>query len=132
VKVHLVDGTYELFRAFYGAPPAEDAWGRPVGAVRGILATLSSLLRERDVSHVACAFDHVIESFRNRLFAGYKTGEGVEADLLAQFEPRDGGGPVPGDARGGAGRDLLSRQGSGTVRRRAKGDLPGPPPPPRP
>jgi 5'-3' exonuclease len=89
VKVHLVDGTYELFRAYYGAPPAEDAWGHPVGAVRGILATLSSLLRERDVSHVACAFDHVIESFRNRLFAGYKTGEGVDADLLAQFEPAE-------------------------------------------
>jgi 5'-3' exonuclease len=89
VKVHLVDGTYELFRAYYGAPPAEDPWGHPVGAVRGILATLSSLLRERDVSHVACAFDHVIESFRNRLFAGYKTGEGVDADLLAQFEPAE-------------------------------------------
>jgi 5'-3' exonuclease len=89
VKVHLVDGTYELFRAFYGAPPAEDAFGRPVGAVRGILATLASLLREPDVSHVACAFDHVIESFRNRLFAGYKTGDGVEADLLAQFEPAE-------------------------------------------
>jgi 5'-3' exonuclease len=96
VKVHLVDGTYELFRAFYGAPPAEDAAGRPVGAVRGIVATLVSLLREPDVTHVACAFDHVIESFRNRLFAGYKTGDGVDADLLAQFEPAERAAPTLG------------------------------------
>jgi 5'-3' exonuclease len=89
VKVHLVDGTYELFRAHFGAPPAQDAAGRPVGAVRGLLATLVSLLREPDVTHVACAFDHVIESFRNELFAGYKTGEGIEPDLLAQFQPAE-------------------------------------------
>jgi len=86
MKVHLVDGTYELFRAFYGGPPAEDAHGRPVGAVRGLLSTLVSLLREPDVTHVAVAFDHVIESFRNQLFAGYKTGEGIDPDLWAQFE----------------------------------------------
>ena len=89
MKVHLVDGTYELFRAFFGAPPASDAAGRPVGAVRGLLATLLSLLREPDVTHVACAFDHVIESFRNELFEGYKTGEGVDPDLVAQFEPAE-------------------------------------------
>jgi 5'-3' exonuclease len=89
VKVHLVDGTFELFRAFFGAPPARDAGGRPVGAVRGLLATLVSLLREPGVTHVACAFDHVIESFRNELFAGYKTGEGVDPDLLAQFHPAE-------------------------------------------
>lgn len=89
MKLHLVDGTYELFRAFYGAPPAHDADGRPVGALRGLLATLIALLREPGVSHVACAFDHVIESFRNRLFAGYKTGEGIEPDLLAQFHPAE-------------------------------------------
>ncbi len=89
MRVHLVDGTYELFRAHFGAPPAEDAAGRPVGAIRGLLATLLSLLREPDVTHVACAFDHVIESFRNQLFAGYKTGEGVDPDLLAQFEPAE-------------------------------------------
>ncbi len=88
MKVHLVDGTYELFRAFFGAPPAHDAEGHPVGAVRGLLATLISLLRE-PVTHVACAFDHVIESFRNELFAGYKTGEGVDPDLLAQFQPAE-------------------------------------------
>jgi len=89
VKVHLVDGTYELFRAYYGVPPAHDAAGRPVGAVRGILATLLSLLREPGVTHVACAFDHVIESFRNQLFAGYKTGEGIDPDLWTQFEPAE-------------------------------------------
>ncbi|HEX9188785.1 MAG TPA: 5'-3' exonuclease H3TH domain-containing protein [Vicinamibacteria bacterium] len=89
MRVHLVDGTYELFRAFFGAPPAHDAAGRPVGAVRGLLATLVALLREPGVTHVACAFDHVIESFRNELFPGYKTGEGVDADLLAQFEPAE-------------------------------------------
>lgn len=86
MKVHLVDGTYELFRAYFGVPPSRDGAGRPVGAVRGILATLVSLLRERDVSHVAVAFDTEIESFRNQMFDGYKTGEGIEPDLLAQFE----------------------------------------------
>ena len=89
MKVHLVDGTFELFRAFYATPPAHDAAGRPVGAIRGLLATLVSLLREPGVTHVACAFDHVIESFRNDLFAGYKTGEGIEPDLLAQFHPSE-------------------------------------------
>jgi 5'-3' exonuclease len=89
MKVHLVDGTFELFRAFFGAPPAHDAAGRPVGAIRGLLATHVALLREPEVTHVACAFDHVIESFRNELFAGYKTGEGIDADLLAQFHPAE-------------------------------------------
>jgi 5'-3' exonuclease len=89
VKVHLVDGTYELFRAYYAVPPARDAAGRPVGALRGLVATLVALLREPDVTHVAVAFDHVIESFRNELFAGYKTGDGVDPDLLAQFHPAE-------------------------------------------
>ena len=89
MKIHLVDGTFELFRAHFGAPPAHDAAGRPVGAVRGLLATLLSLLREPGVTHVACAFDHVIESFRNALFEGYKTGEGIDPDLLAQFDPAE-------------------------------------------
>ena len=89
MKVHLVDGTFELFRAFYAVPPAPDAEGRPVNALRGILATLLSLVSEPDVSHVAVAFDHVIESFRNELFSGYKTGEGVDPDLLAQFHPAE-------------------------------------------
>lgn len=89
MKLHLVDGTFELFRAHYGAPPATGRDGQPVGAVRGLLRSLLALLREDGVTHVGVAFDHVIESFRNRLFEGYKTGEGVEADLLAQFEPAE-------------------------------------------
>jgi len=89
VKLHLVDGTYELFRAFYGAPPATGEGGEPVGALRALVATLVSLLSERDVTHVACAFDHVIESFRNGLYAGYKTGDGIEPELLVQFHPAE-------------------------------------------
>jgi 5'-3' exonuclease len=89
MKVHLVDATYELFRAFFGVPETHDAAGRPVGAVRGLLATLVALLREPGVTHVGCAFDHVIESFRNALFAGYKTSEGVAEELLAQFHPAE-------------------------------------------
>ena len=86
VKVHLVDGTYELFRAYYAMPPIRSPDGRPVGAVRGLIQTLLLLLREDDVTHVACAFDHVVESFRNDLFDGYKTGAGVPEDLMAQFD----------------------------------------------
>jgi len=85
MKVHLVDGTYELFRAYFGAPKKTGLSGREVGASAGILRSLLFLLRDEDVTHVACAFDHVIESFRNDLFAGYKTGEGVPEDLLSQF-----------------------------------------------
>lgn len=83
--MHLVDGTYELFRAYFGAPPVNAPDGRPVGAVLGLVRSFQSLLQERDVTHVACAFDTVIESFRNQLFPGYKTSEGVPEDLLAQF-----------------------------------------------
>lgn len=86
MQVHLIDGTYELFRAFYGAPPARTHDGREVGAVRGLARSFAALLRNPDVTHVACAFDHVIESFRNDLFAGYKTGEGIDPDLFAQFD----------------------------------------------
>jgi 5'-3' exonuclease len=85
VNVHLVDGTYELFRAFFGAPPAVDASGRQVGAARGFTRSMISLLRDDATTHVAIAFDHVIESFRNRLFDGYKTGEGMDPELWAQF-----------------------------------------------
>ena len=86
MKLHLVDGTYELFRAYYGAPPSNAADGRPVGATRGLLQTLLSLLRQPDVTHVGVAFDHIVESFRNELFGGYKTGDGVPTDLANQFE----------------------------------------------
>ena len=85
MKVHLVDGTYELFRAYYGAPSSSSPEGMEVGAARGLLRTLWSLLRQRDVTHVACAFDTVIESFRNELYVGYKTGEGIDPELLGQF-----------------------------------------------
>jgi len=86
VRLHLVDGTYELFRSYFGAPPARDRDGREVGATRGLMRSMLSLLAEPGVTHVACAFDHVIESFRNDLYAGYKTGEGLAPDLLGQFE----------------------------------------------
>ncbi len=86
VKIHLVDGTYELFRSHFGAPPRQDAGGREVGATVGLLRSLWLLLSTPGVTHVACAFDHVIESFRNELYAGYKTSAGVDPDLLAQFD----------------------------------------------
>ncbi|MEC8857948.1 MAG: 5'-3' exonuclease H3TH domain-containing protein [Chloroflexota bacterium] len=86
MKVHLVDGTYELFRSYFALPPIQAPDGRPVGAVRGIVQSLLYLLREDHVTHIGCAFDHDVKSFRNDLFDGYKTGDGIEADLLAQFE----------------------------------------------
>ncbi len=82
--VHLIDGTYELFRAFYGAPSSEQQ-GREVGATRALLANFSRLLAQPEVTHVAVAFDHEIESFRNQLFDGYKTGEGIDPQLFSQF-----------------------------------------------
>lgn len=86
MKIHLVDGTYELFRNYYGAPPKKAADGREVGAALGLLRSLVALLGQPDVTHVAYAFDHVIESFRNDLYAGYKTGEGIDPDLWNQFQ----------------------------------------------
>jgi 5'-3' exonuclease len=85
LKLYLVDGTYELFRAHFGAPPAHAPDGRAVGAVKGLVQSLLVLLRDPQVTYVACAFDHVVESFRNELYEGYKTGEGVPEELLAQF-----------------------------------------------
>jgi 5'-3' exonuclease len=84
VRVHLVDGTYELFRHFYALPPARDRHGREVAAVRGVVQSLLSMFRD-GCTHMGVATDHVIESFRNRLWPGYKTGAGIPADLRAQF-----------------------------------------------
>lgn len=84
MNIHLVDGTYELFRAYFGAPGAR-VGGVEVGATHGLLRSLIALLREPECTHLGIAFDHEIESFRNDLFAGYKTGEGIEPDLRAQF-----------------------------------------------
>ena len=86
VRIHLVDGTYELFRAHFGAPAAQAPDGREVGATRGLLRSLAAMLRNEGATHVGVAFDHVIESFRNDLYPGYKTGEGLDPALLGQFE----------------------------------------------
>jgi 5'-3' exonuclease len=84
MDVHLIDGTYELFRHYYALPSARDAGGAEVAAVRGVIASVLGLIN-KGATHVGVATDHVIESFRNRLWAGYKTGEGIEPDLLSQF-----------------------------------------------
>ncbi len=84
MQVHLVDGTYELFRHFYAVPSARDAAGREVGAVRGVLASMLALVNG-GATHIAVATDHVIESFRNDLWPGYKTGAGIDPDLWSQF-----------------------------------------------
>jgi len=89
VEIHLVDGTYELFRAHYGAPPALSPQGRQVGATLGLARSLLALLGREGATHVAVAFDHEIESFRNELFEGYKRGEGIEPALFEQFEPAE-------------------------------------------
>lgn len=86
MRIHLLDGTWELFRAHFGAPPHRNAEGKEVGAVRGLLRSLHALLARGEATHVACAFDSRIESFRNELFEGYKTSAGVPEELLAQFE----------------------------------------------
>ena len=85
MKVHLVDGTYELFRAYYGVPGSLSPAGVEVGAVRGLIQTLLSLLRQDDVTHIGCAFDSVVESFRNDMFSGYKTSDGMPEDIKSQF-----------------------------------------------
>lgn len=85
MQVHLIDGTYELFRAWFGAPQAQ-VNGREVGAVRSMIRSFAMLLGRGTVTHAGVAFDHVIESFRNELFADYKTGEGVPEGLTSQFE----------------------------------------------
>jgi 5'-3' exonuclease len=84
MDVYLIDGTYELFRHYYAVPPARDADGREVGAVRGVVASMLGMINA-GTTHIAVATDQVIESFRNDLWPGYKTGAGIDADLLAQF-----------------------------------------------
>jgi 5'-3' exonuclease len=84
--VHLLDGTYELFRHFYAMPKQQDRDGHEAAAIVGVLGSVLGML-EGGTTHIGVATDHVIESFRNDLWAGYKTGEGVEPDLLAQFHP---------------------------------------------
>ena len=85
MQLHLIDGTFELFRAYFAVPKSQNATGTEVGAARGLLRSFAALLGTGDVTHVACAFDHVIESFRNDLFDGYKTGDGIDPDLYSQF-----------------------------------------------
>jgi 5'-3' exonuclease len=85
MEIHLIDGTYELFRHFYALPSARDDAGREVAAVQGVLASVQGMIRG-GATHIAVATDHIIESFRNSLWPGYKTGEGIEPDLLAQFD----------------------------------------------
>ena len=85
MDVHLVDGTYELFRYFYAVPSAKEADGTEVGAVRGVLASVLGMINHGGATHIGVATDHVIESFRNALWPGYKTGAGIDPDLLSQF-----------------------------------------------
>ena len=84
MEVHLIDGTYELFRHFYALPSAKDSEGREVAAVRGVLGSLLGMMRA-GTTYIGVATDHVIESFRNQMWPEYKTGEGVDPQLLSQF-----------------------------------------------
>src|SRR5258708_20664376 len=84
MDVYLIDGTYELFRLFFGVSSAKDATGQEVGAVCGVLASVLSMI-EQGATHIGVATDHVVESFRNDLYPGYKTSEGVDPELLSQF-----------------------------------------------
>ncbi|MEQ8763279.1 MAG: 5'-3' exonuclease H3TH domain-containing protein [Planctomycetota bacterium] len=89
--LHLVDATYELFRANFGAPPRETPAGEPIGAVYGLLSSLIAMIRDEEVTHLGCATDHVVRSFRNDLWPGYKTEAGVPEELLSQFGPAEEG-----------------------------------------
>jgi 5'-3' exonuclease len=84
MKVHLIDGTYELFRHYFAVPPAADVNGQEIGAVRGVLHSVLSMI-EQGATHLGVATDHVVESFRNDLYPGYKTSAGVPPELLSQF-----------------------------------------------
>ena len=85
MKIHLVDGTYELFRSHFGAPPKKAPNGQEVGATLGLVRSFMLLLSDPEVTHVAVAFDHVIESFRNKMYAGYKSSVGIDPVILNQF-----------------------------------------------
>ena len=85
MKLHLVDATFELFRAYYSRPPRRAPDGRPVNAVQGLVDSMLSLLREPDVTHIGAATDYVIESWRNDVYPGYKSSAGIDRDLLGQF-----------------------------------------------
>jgi 5'-3' exonuclease len=84
MDIYLIDGTYELFRYFYAVPSSKNASGQEIGAVRGVLGSILTMI-EGGATHIGVATDHVIESFRNDLYRGYKTGEGVDPELLSQF-----------------------------------------------
>ncbi len=86
MKLHLVDATFELFRAWFSRPPERAPDGRPVSAVHGLLDSMLALLRESDVTHIGAATDHVIESWRNDVYPGYKSSAGIAPELLSQFE----------------------------------------------
>ena len=86
MDVYLIDGTYELFRHYHALPSVRDSEGREIAAVRGVVASVQGMIRQ-GATHLGVATDHVIESFRNPLWPGYKTSEGVPADLLSQFQP---------------------------------------------
>jgi 5'-3' exonuclease len=86
LNVHLIDGTYELFRHYYALPSRVDVNGMEVGALLGVVNSVVSMIRD-GVTHVGVATDHVVESFRNEMYDGYKTGEGIDPDLLSQFHP---------------------------------------------
>src|SRR5579864_9160030 len=84
MDIHLIDGTYELFRYFFAVPSSKDSQGQEIGAVRGVLGSVLSMI-EAGATHIGVATDHVVESFRNDLYTGYKTSEGVDEALLSQF-----------------------------------------------
>jgi 5'-3' exonuclease len=86
MDVHLIDGTYELFRHFFAVPSSKDEAGNEIGAMRGVIGSIIGMIEDGS-THLGVATDHVIESFRNDLYEGYKTGEGIEPDLLSQFGP---------------------------------------------
>ena len=119
MKVHLVDGTYELFRHFFGAPPHRNKDGLEVAAARGVLSSVFQMLTD-GATHVGVATDHVIESFRNDLWPGYKTGEGIDPDLRSQFSAARGCAHGHGSRGLGHGRCRSGRCASERCRRRRR------------